>query len=91
MAPGRRQYYANKVHCIFAMGPSLDDEEALEYLDGLQWPNLKSLELEVDIQEHGLPLMSMLHDGLEHIELSGYQSGGSKYFTEIILGIIFVR
>lgn len=62
----------------------------LDYLEGLSWPNLKSLELEVDLQLYGAPLKSMLHDGLEHVELSGFQSGGSQYFGDTILPTLFV-
>lgn len=90
MSPERRQYYANKVRCIFLLSPQPGSTETLEYLDSLSWPNLKSLELEVDLQEHSASFMNMLHDGLEHVDLSGIQSGGSKYFTETILPMIFV-
>ena len=90
MSPERRQYYANKVHHVFALSPPLGGIETLDYLEALSWPNLKSLELEVDLQLHGAPLRSMLHDGLEHVELSGFQSGGSQYFVDTILPALFV-
>jgi hypothetical protein len=86
----RRQYYADKVHHVFSLCPPLGSAETLDYLDGLSWPNLKSLELEVDLQRHGAPFISMLHAGLEHVELSGYQSGGSQYFAKTILPTLFV-
>ncbi|KAJ4344753.1 uncharacterized protein N0V89_012497 [Didymosphaeria variabile] len=85
----RRQYYANKVHYVFSLSPPPGSVETLDYLTGLAWPNLKSLELEVDLQRYGSPYISMLHAGLEHVELSGYQSGGSKYFTDTILPTLF--
>jgi hypothetical protein len=90
MSPERRQYYANKVRCIFLLSPQPGSTETLEYLDSISWPSLKSLELEVDLQEYSAPFINMLHDGLEHVDLSGNQNGGSKYFTETILPMIFV-
>lgn len=86
----RRQYYANKVYLVFSLSPPLGSTETLDYLEGLSWPNLKNLELEVDLQRYGSPFKSMLHAGLEHLELSGCQSGGSQYFIETILPTIFV-
>ncbi|KAF2440935.1 hypothetical protein P171DRAFT_85808 [Karstenula rhodostoma CBS 690.94] len=85
----RRQYYANKVHYVFALSPPVGSAETLDYLEGLSWPHLKSLELEVDMQRHGASFTSMLHAGLEHVELSGCQSGGSQYFVETILPTLF--
>ncbi|KAL5389758.1 hypothetical protein DPSP01_002249 [Paraphaeosphaeria sporulosa] len=85
----RRQYYANKVHQVFALSPPLGGVETLDYLEGLSWLNLKSLELEVDLQLYGAPFRRMLHAGLEHVELSGIQSGGSQYFIETILPTLF--
>ena len=90
MTPERRQFYASKVQHIFLLSPPPGSTETLEYLDGLVWPQLKSLELEADLQEYNSSFINMLHDGLEHVELSGYQSGGSKYFSETILPTLFV-
>lgn len=90
MSMERRQYYANKVHYIFALSPPPESAETLDYLHGLVWPSLISLELEVDIWRHGAPFMSMLHAGLEHVELSGTQSGGSQYFSDTILLTLLV-
>ena len=89
MTPERRQYYANKVRCIFLSSPH-SDTETLDYLDRLSWPNLRRLEIEIDLKMHSAPLINMLHDKLEHVDLSGTQSGGSKHFTETILPMIFV-
>lgn len=86
----RRQYYANKVEQVFSLSPPLGHPETLDYLDGLEWPNLKSLELEVDFQRHGSKFASMLHARLEHVELSGCQSGGSRYFAEGVIPALMV-
>ncbi|KAF9730405.1 hypothetical protein PMIN06_008781 [Paraphaeosphaeria minitans] len=89
MPSERRQYYADKVHQVFALSPPMGGAETLDYLEGLSWPNLKSLELEVDLQPYGAPFKSMLHAGLEHVELSGFQSGRSQFFVENILPTLF--
>ncbi|KAF1973976.1 hypothetical protein BU23DRAFT_589236 [Bimuria novae-zelandiae CBS 107.79] len=89
MAPERRQYYANKVYYVFLLSPLLGSAETLDFLDSLAWPNLKSLELEVDLQRYGSLFVSMLHDGLEHVELFGYQSGGVEYFAATVLPALF--
>ncbi|KAF2652548.1 hypothetical protein K491DRAFT_681268 [Lophiostoma macrostomum CBS 122681] len=85
MDPERRQYYASKVQQLFTMGPPSRQPESLDFLDGLQWPRLKSLELEIDFIRHGHKFLSMLSPGLEHIELSGLQSCSSAYFAEVVL------
>lgn len=84
MRPARRQYYASKIERIFSLGPPPDRTEPLDYLDNLAWPNLKSLELEVDLQRHGAKFSSMMHPRLEHLEISGIQSGGSTFFVEVV-------
>ncbi|KAF2003508.1 hypothetical protein P154DRAFT_401502, partial [Amniculicola lignicola CBS 123094] len=89
MEPERRQYHANKVQRIFTVGPPADHWETLDYLDGLEWPALKYLEMEVDFVRHGTRFLPMLHSGLEHFELSGEQTGGSKYFADAVLPSIF--
>jgi hypothetical protein len=86
----RRQYYANKVQRVFALSPPLGDADPLDYLDGLAWPNLKTLELEVDIMRHGIRFASMVHSGLERLEILGFQSGDSNYFSEVILPALLV-
>jgi len=90
MESARRQYYANKVQTLFSIGPPPDSLESLEYLDHLAWPNLKSLELEVDLQRHGAKYSSMVHAGLEHLEISGFQSGGRAYFVNMVFGSLLV-
>ncbi|KAF2184960.1 hypothetical protein K469DRAFT_577661 [Zopfia rhizophila CBS 207.26] len=89
MEPPRRQYYANKVERIFSTSPPIGHPASFDHLVGLQWPRLKYLELEVDFLRHGVPFRSMLHAGLEHLELSGYQSGSPEYFTETLLPALF--
>jgi hypothetical protein len=90
MSPERKQYYANKVSQIFLLGPPPGHAETLEYLDGLQWPNLKVLEMEIDFAHHGAKFLPMLHSGLERVELSGFQSGGAAYFKDVVLPSLLV-
>ena len=91
MAPERRQYYANKVQHLFTMGPSPLQPDTLDYLEDLQWPELKSLELEIDFVRHGHRFLPMLNAGvLENLELSGLQSCSSAYFAEVVLPSILV-
>lgn len=85
----RRQYYANKVHRIFSLSLSHAQADTLDYLDELEWPNLTSLEVEVDFIKHGAKYLPMLHPGLGHLELSGVQTGGAIYFTDVVLRTIF--
>ena len=85
----RRQWYANKVERLFILGPSPDNEEDLAYLEGLTWPHLRNLELEVDWKAHGKSFEAMLHGGLEHLEYSGPQTGDSKFITEFLLPTLF--
>ncbi|OCL10407.1 hypothetical protein AOQ84DRAFT_362444 [Glonium stellatum] len=89
MAPERRQYYANKVRKIFTISPPPGSMSSLEYLADLQWPLLKSLEMEVDFARHGDQIRSMLHPQLEHLEISGYMSEGQEYFKQFLLPTIF--
>jgi len=84
MASDRRQYYANKAEKLFVLEPA-EGDGGLEYLEGLDWPNLRTLELEVDWQRHEKAFRSMLHATLQDLELHGTQSGGSRY----IAGSIF--
>ncbi|KAH9878387.1 hypothetical protein IAQ61_001659 [Plenodomus lingam] len=80
----RRQWYANKVERIFVSQPASEDED-LAYLEGLAWPNLKTLELDVDWQLHGRNLTSMLTASLEHLELLEKQAANSSQIASIIL------
>jgi hypothetical protein len=91
MEQTRRQYYADKIQRIFSMGPSPEGPMGLDYLDDLVWPNLKSLELELDLQKHGAKFASMMHPGLEHLEISGVQSGGSAHFVDVVFPSLLVR
>ena len=53
------------------------------------WPNLKTLELEVDWKKHELGLSSMLRAELQHLEFLGPQSGDSEYIARNILPALF--
>ncbi|CAI6341545.1 unnamed protein product [Periconia digitata] len=89
VSPERRQYYADKVQQVFVMSPPDDSASDLDYLKGLRWPNLKSLEFEVDFLRHGGVFADMLHGGLERLELLGMQSGDSTYISGIVLPELF--
>ncbi|KAF1954025.1 hypothetical protein CC80DRAFT_477034 [Byssothecium circinans] len=86
IAPDRRQYYADKVQRVFVVNSPAG---SMEYLDGLQWPNLRTLESGVDFARHGEEFRSMLHGGLKHLELSGYQSGDSRHFENEVLPVVY--
>ncbi|KAF1914833.1 hypothetical protein BDU57DRAFT_520034 [Ampelomyces quisqualis] len=85
MPHGRRQWYSNKVERLFLLSPSIHSGEDLAYLENLDWPCLKSLELEADWQRHKGSLQGMLHENLEHLELSSPQSGNSTYIGGTLL------
>lgn len=85
----RRQWYANKVEGLYVLGPSLEDNEDLSYLEELVWPRLRNLELEVDWRIHGKSLGSVLHPGIKHLELSGPQSGNAKFVAQVIFPALF--
>ncbi|KAL1793034.1 hypothetical protein ACET3X_008016 [Alternaria dauci] len=80
----RRQWYANKVERLFVLGPT-DGGADLAYLEGLCWPKIEILELELDWKTHAKAISAMLHAGLAHLELLGPQSGNSLYVAGSIL------
>ncbi|KAF2854492.1 hypothetical protein T440DRAFT_464651 [Plenodomus tracheiphilus IPT5] len=84
MDVNRRQWYANKVERLFVTGPASEDD-GLAYLEGLVWPNLKTLELEVNWQMHGRSLAGMLHANLQQLDFSGEQTADSDYIASTIL------
>lgn len=89
MGVERKQWYARKVESAFIMSPP-DSIEDLTYLEGLDWPCLRTLELEVDWRRHGTSLTRVLHDRLEYLELSGAQSGGSEYVAHVVFPAFLV-
>ncbi|CAG5174708.1 uncharacterized protein ALTATR162_LOCUS10907 [Alternaria atra] len=84
----RRQWYANKVERLFVLGPT-DDSGDLAYLEGLCWPDLKILELEVDWKRHAKAINAMLHPGLGQLEFLGSQTGDSRYVAGTVLPALF--
>jgi hypothetical protein len=84
----RRQWYANKIERIFVLGPT-GGGEGLAYLEGLSWPALKILELEVDWKIHARAISSMLHAGLTQLEFLGPQAEDSHYFADTVLPALF--
>jgi hypothetical protein len=89
MQAARRQWYAQKVEQLFILSPPPESGEDLSYLEQLDWPNLKDLELEADWKRHGTSLQHMLHQNLEHLEISAAQSGDSVYIAETLLPTLF--
>jgi hypothetical protein len=61
----------------------------LVHLEGLVWPKLKTLELEIDWKFHGKAVNTMLRTGLEHLELLGPQSGDSHFIAATMLPALF--
>ncbi|KAF1836795.1 hypothetical protein BDW02DRAFT_208525 [Decorospora gaudefroyi] len=88
MTSNRRQWYANKVESLFVLG-AVDGEEDLTHLEGLEWPNLKTLELEIDWKRRAKAVKAMLHAGLERLEFLGPQSGDSHYIAGTVLPALF--
>jgi hypothetical protein len=84
----RRQWYASKVERLFVLGTA-DDEEDMVHLEGLKWPKLKTLELEVDWKKHAKGTSTMLYAGLEHLEFLGSQSGDSHFIAGTVLPVLF--
>ncbi|KAI8936071.1 hypothetical protein NX059_007571 [Plenodomus lindquistii] len=84
MKLARRQWYANRVERLFVSEPASEDED-FAYLGGLAWPNLRTLELEIDWQAHSSNLAGMLHAKLEQLDLLGKQKANSKHIASDIL------
>ncbi|KNG49270.1 abc transporter protein [Stemphylium lycopersici] len=88
MSPDRQQWYTNKIERLFVLGP-IDDDTDLAYLEGLEWPNLKTLELEVDWKKCEKAISPMLHVGLQHLDFLGPQSSESTHVAGTVLPIFF--
>jgi len=88
MSLDRQQWYTNKIERLFVLGP-IEDEADLAYLEGLEWPNLKTLELEADWKKYEKAISPMLHSGLQHLEFLGPQSSESAHVVAIILPTFF--
>jgi hypothetical protein len=88
MTSDRRQWYANKVERLFVLGPT-DDGGHLSYLEGLCWPDLKILELEVDWKRHAKAISTMLHADLAQLEFLGPQTCDSHYIASTVLPALF--
>ncbi|KAJ4987839.1 hypothetical protein SVAN01_06719 [Stagonosporopsis vannaccii] len=81
----RRQIYASKVEQLQLPGPQDESDDEYEYLKDLAWPNLKSLELDLDWQSHQHNLRGLLHADLESLTVTGVQTGGSSYVAQVTL------
>lgn len=80
----RRQVYANKIEQLQLADPE-DESDDYEYLKDLTWPTLKSLEVDLDWQSYQHHLRGLLHPGLESLTVTGTQSGGSTYVSQVTL------
>jgi hypothetical protein len=89
MDSDRQQYYANKVERLFVLTPSPASDGGLAYLAHLDWPQLKTFELEADWTEHGRNLKRMMHASLKHLEITGTQSGDPSYINTVLLPDLF--
>lgn len=89
MRPDRRQVYANKIEQLQLSDPQDESDDEYEYLRDLEWPRLKSLELDLDWQSYQHNLRQLLHSDLESLALTGRQSGGSAYVVQVTLPALF--
>ncbi|KAF3005969.1 hypothetical protein E8E13_010308 [Curvularia kusanoi] len=89
MQRDRRQFYANKIEHLQLPSSQDENDDEYEYLRDLTWPNLKSLELDLDWQSYQHNLRGLLHANLESLALTGRQSGGSTYVVQITLPALF--
>ncbi|KAF2013625.1 hypothetical protein BU24DRAFT_241849 [Aaosphaeria arxii CBS 175.79] len=88
--PTRRQYYASKIqHLFYRSLISEKQETTLDFLNTLNWSNLKTLELEIDLSADRAQFSALLHPSLEHLELSGTQSGTSSELASSVLPSLF--
>ncbi|EOA81050.1 hypothetical protein ACJQWK_10069 [Exserohilum turcicum] len=88
MPVDRRQWYADKVERLFVPSPT-DNGVGLAYLQGLDWPSLETLELDIDWRKHNKHIGSMLHAGLQHLKLLGPQSSDLGDVTHTVLSALF--
>lgn len=89
MRRDRRQLYANKVEQLQLSDAQDENDEDYEYLRGLEWPRLKSLELNLDWQLYQHNLRELLHADLQSLTITGPQSGGSSYVAQVTLPALF--
>ncbi|KAJ8115283.1 hypothetical protein OPT61_g3037 [Boeremia exigua] len=89
MQHDRRQLYANKVEQLQLSDAQDESGIEFEYIKDLEWPNLKSLELDLDWQLHQHNLRGLLHANLERLIVTGMQSGGSTYVAHVTLPALF--
>lgn len=85
MQHDRRQVYASKVEQLQLSDPQDESDNEYDYLRDLEWPRLKSLELNLDWQLYQHHLRGLLHADLESLTVSGTQSGGSSYVAQVTL------
>lgn len=85
MQRDRRQLYASKVEQLQLSDPQDENDDEYEYLRDLEWPRLKSLELNLDWQLYQHNLRELLHADLQSLTITGLQSGGSSYVAQVTL------
>lgn len=85
MQHDRRQLYANKIEQLQLISPQDETDDEYQYLRDLEWPRLKSLELDLDWQSQQHNLRGLLHADLESLSVTGVQNGGSAYVAQVTL------
>jgi hypothetical protein len=88
MGQERQQWYADKVEQLFIMSASVGTADSLSFLEHLDWPQLKSLELEVDWDKHGRSLSGLLETKLEHLIISGLHANRTEYIADVVMPFI---
>ena len=89
MQHDRRQLYASKIEQLQLSDPQNESDNEYEYLKDLEWPKLKTLDLNLDWQLYQHHLRGLLHAGLENLTVTGTQSGGSSYVAQVTLPALF--
>lgn len=85
MPRDRRQFYASKVEQLQLFDPADESDDDYEYLKDLEWPKLKSLEVDLDWQSYQHHIRGLLHAGIESLTVTGAQSGDSTYISQVML------
>lgn len=89
MQHDRQQLYASKIQQLQLSDPHDENDDEYEFLKDLEWPGLKSLDVDLDWQSHQHHLRGLLHANLESLTVTGTQSGGSAYVMQVTLPAFF--
>jgi hypothetical protein len=88
MGQERQQWYADKVEQLFILSAFVGTADSLSFLKHLDWPQLKTLELDVDWDKHGRSLSRLLETKLEHLTISGLHSSRTEYIADVVMPFI---